>query len=235
MQTKQASAAADIHEARVRGLEALVNAQPALLPSLARNIALPSSNARQFVIDFLLRYIENLPEFIDTMSAITKAAGIFDFTKTFIAIAEEFHHQHGKATLDHAANVQALVAEAYLAHRLFEEMNDYITTNTGTNLLPIDLTPANIIAHEILGEDFANKLDLAVHYCIETLFDAEQIADCKVLQQFILHGKENSWNFAADNWPSLAGDKAIILATHHAYKYGRREDDHLFDTKLILH
>ena len=62
-----------------------------------------------------------------------------------------------------------LLDEAYLAHRLVEEVNDRYVANGIAPLIPMDITRANLIVHQLLGDAFANKLDLAVEAAVAGL------------------------------------------------------------------
>ncbi len=52
-----------------------------------------------------------------------------------------------------------LLDEAYLAHRLVEELNDRYIACFAEPLLTLDTTRANLLAHQLIGESFANQLD----------------------------------------------------------------------------
>lgn len=51
-----------------------------------------------------------------------------------------------------------LMGSAY-AHRLIEEINDRYLLETGQIFIPSDMTTANLIMHQLIGEPFANQLD----------------------------------------------------------------------------
>ncbi|MGN5945731.1 hypothetical protein ACNQRS_32315, partial [Pseudomonas aeruginosa] len=58
--------------------------------------------------------------------------------------------------------IDAMLDEAYLAHRLVEEVNDRFIAHFGQALIPLDTTVATQVAHQLIGEPFANPLHQAV-------------------------------------------------------------------------
>src|SRR5690606_41016859 len=65
----------------------------------------------------------------------------------------------------------------YLAHRMVEEDNDRYVAHGGESMIPMNNTRANLIVHELLGEDYANRLDSAVFEAVagllpETVFES---------------------------------------------------------------
>ena len=67
--------------------------------------------------------------------------------------------------------LEGLLDEAYLAHRLVEEVNDRYIAHFDQPLIPLDTTRANLIAHQLIGEPFANQLDEAVHHALAGMLD----------------------------------------------------------------
>lgn len=182
----------------------------ARLPNIHPSISLPAENPEATLIDFLTRYIEHVPDFLDALSELAKEAGIYGFIEQFIHIAHNFFIQPPDAVEDHIG-LQALIDEAYLTHRLMEEVNDRIVMACGVPLTPMDMTISNLIVHDLLGEEFANQLDLAVLYSLERLFDAESILKSTELKCYAAAHHTQGWNQALSQWPCLAGDSAIEL------------------------
>jgi hypothetical protein len=72
--------------------------------------------------------------------------------------------------------LDSLLDEAYLAHRLVEEVNDLYIKHFGQPLIPLDMTVANLIAHQLIGEEFANQLDEAVHHAVDEMLNEDSFA-----------------------------------------------------------
>lgn len=180
------------------------------IPLLHRTINLPDDNAEKKLLDFVTRYIEHVPDFIEALTAITKEAGIYHYAHTFLVIAEDYFIQPPELTGEHSGMHQ-LIDEAYLAHRLLEEVNDRVMMACGMPLAPMDMTLSNLIIHELLGDEFANQLDLAVHYSIEALFQSDNFFKEPAFQDYIKKYRQVGWEVTLKEWPCLAGDSAISL------------------------
>ena len=52
-----------------------------------------------------------------------------------------------------------ILCQAYIAHRLVEEVNEQLLPEYDRLLIPMDMTRSNLVTHHIIGEPFANHLD----------------------------------------------------------------------------
>ena len=71
--------------------------------------------------------------------------------------------------------------QAYLAHRLLEELNDALNAIYNCPVIPVDMTRSNLIVHHIIGEPFANQIDGAIQLLNDKL--VKSIASDKDLQE----------------------------------------------------
>ncbi len=180
------------------------------LPELHNAIALPEDNSLDALLEFVTQYIEHVPDFLEALTQLTKEAGVYQYAKTFLNIAEDYFFEPLELSAGRNG-LLALVDEAYLAHRLIEEVNDRVMMASGLPLAPMDMTLSNIIVHDLLGDEFANQLDLAVHYSIESLFESDNFFRNADFNHYLQHHHENGWTRAVEEWPCLAGDSAIQL------------------------
>jgi hypothetical protein len=161
-----------------------------------------------------------VPEFIEAISDITKEAGIFDGILPLLNIASDYFLAPPDIIGEHG-QLEALLDEAYLAHRLLEEVNDRFIGYCGIPLAPMDMTRANVIAHELIGEPYANELDQAVLFSAELLLNQYSFAG-ESFQYYISMHKSRGWSQELKRWPCLTEDLAIVLdfsnskeTTHH--------------------
>ncbi|WP_018275340.1 hypothetical protein WKI13_20680 [Teredinibacter turnerae] len=186
----------------------------AKLPELHRSIALPKSDGLHSLEEFVTRYIEHVPDFLEALTELTKSAGVYEYAETFLTIAEDYFFNPPEL-VERRDGLLALIDEAYLAHRLIEEVNDRVMMASGMPLAPMDMTLSNIIVHDLLGDDFANQLDLAVHYSIESLFESDNFFRKADFKNYLNHQNGEAWQSAMARWPCLAGDSAIKLELNH--------------------
>ena len=73
------------------------------------------------------------------------------------------------------SGLEALLDEAFLAHRLLEEVNDHHIRHLQRPLLPVDMTEANIIVHHLLGDTFATRLEQLVQFTAAQILEREHV------------------------------------------------------------
>lgn len=160
------------HEAETGQLTRHLEVQ---LPHLHPAIQLPEIDTTGVMTRFVTAYIDLVPELLDAANAVAREAGIESQVKPVLKIAEQFFLQP-PSILEGHAGLAGLLDEAYLAHRLVEEVNDLYIVHFGQTLIPLNTTVANLIAHQLIGEDFANQLDEAVHHAVDEMLDEESFA-----------------------------------------------------------
>ncbi|MNO89305.1 hypothetical protein D3C76_807840 [compost metagenome] len=143
-------------------LAALIQPQ---LERLHPSIRLAGEDASGVLKRFVLAYIERVPEFLDAASSVAREAGIEERIGPVLAVAEQFFLNPPNLLEGHRG-FDALLDEAYLAHRLVEEVNDRYIAHFGQPLIPLDTTVANLVVHQLIGEPFANQLDTSVQQAL---------------------------------------------------------------------
>lgn len=137
---------------------------------LHRAIQLPSTDAPETLLRFVRSYVDEVPTLVEAAARVAVEAGIDAQIKPVLRLAEEYFLNPPELLKDQEG-LEALLDEAYLAHRLVEEVNDRYIAHFGQPLIPLDTTVANLVAHQLIGEDFANQLDAAVLHASEALLD----------------------------------------------------------------
>lgn len=142
------------------------------LPQLRLKLILPEANPLAALLDFIIDYIENVPSCLQLVAASSKELGFYDYAAPFLEMAEHYF-LHPPAGLAADGSMEALLDEAFLAHRLLEEVNDHHIRHLRRPLLPLDMTEANIIVHHLLGDQLANELDNLVQQAAAQLLTKE--------------------------------------------------------------
>lgn len=189
--------------------EALVAHLRNQAPSLHSSIQLPPEQAAEELARFMLRYIEHVPDFVDAICDLTRAYRVHQQIKPLLTIACDYFVS--PPDIVHSDNeMEALLDEAYLAHRLLEEVNDRFISDCGIPLVPVDMTRANLIAHALIGEPFATELDQAVIFSADLLLN-EYAFDGEDFKRYIVIHQQQGWARDFDRWPCLAADLEIGL------------------------
>ncbi|MBG0845026.1 hypothetical protein H3222_07395 [Pseudomonas chengduensis] len=152
------------------GSQALSRFLQTQLERLHPSIRLSEEDAQGALSAFVIAYIEEVPDVLDAAAEVAREAGIEAAVKPVLKIAEHFFLQP-PALMEGHEGLESLLDEAYLAHRLVEEVNDRYIAHLGQPLIPLDTTRANLIAHQLIGEPFANQLDEAVHHALTGMLD----------------------------------------------------------------
>ncbi|NBA96973.1 hypothetical protein [Pseudomonas sp. R5(2019)] len=138
-------------------------------------IQLPEEEPHEALIGFVTAYIEQVPELLEAAHEVSQEAGIESQIKPVLKIAEDYFIRPPSVLKGHVG-LDCLLDEAYLAHRLVEEVNDIYIKHFSQPLIPFDTTVANVIAHRLIGEEFANQLDEVAHHSVDNLLDEESFA-----------------------------------------------------------
>ena len=194
------------HEASTGQLARQLDAQ---LERLHPSIRLPVEDAQGVLERFVSAYIDQVPELLDAADAVACEVGITAQIKPVLKIAEEYFLQP-QALLNGHDGLDGLLDEAYLAHRLIEEMNDRYIRQFGQALIPMDTTVANLIAHQLIGETFANQLDDAVHLTVEGMLNPSHF-DPQLLQAYREQLDDPQVVAAWQSWPCLSRHLGVEL------------------------
>lgn len=91
-----------------------------------------------------------------------------------------------------------------------EEVNDLYIKHFGQPLIPADTTVANVIAHQLIGETFANQLDEAVHHAVDEMLNEDSFA-LESVEAYRETLKSPSTEAAWKRWPCLSRQLGVEL------------------------
>lgn len=194
------------HEAKTGQLARQLEIQ---LPHLHPAIHVPELDAKGVLTRFVAAYIDQVPELLDAAHAVALEAGIEDQIKPVLKIAEQFFLQP-PSIMDGHEGLDSLLDEAYLAHRLVEEVNDLYIKHFQQPLIPSNTTVASVIAHQLIGEAFANQLDEAVHHAVDEMLSDESFA-LESVEAYRDRLKSPETEAAWKRWPSLSRQLGVGL------------------------
>jgi hypothetical protein len=144
------------------------------LPQLDRKLVLPANQPLDALMAFILEYIESVPGCLNLVTAVSKQLGFYGYAAPFLNMAEDYFLQPPD-TLPEDGGLEALLDEAFLAHRLLEEVNDHHIRHLQRPLLPLDMTEANLIVHHLLGDELATRLEHLVQFTASHLLEREHV------------------------------------------------------------
>jgi hypothetical protein len=144
------------------------------LPQLRESLVLPEIEPVDALMAFISDYVESVPGCVTLVTAVSKRLGFHDYAAPFLHMAEDYFLQPPDG-LPSDGGLEALLDEAFLAHRLLEEVNDHHIRHLQRPLLPVDMTEANIIVHHLLGDAFATRLEQLVQFTAAQLLEREHV------------------------------------------------------------
>ena len=139
------------HEQTSKQFETLINN---LLDSCSSLISLSADNNCQLLYRFACDYINQSVTLLEQFSHAARESGTEDFVYPFLEVARSYVLSHRKNP-----TMEELLDDAYLIHRIAEEINDISVMESGVPLVKLNSTWDSIIIHTLLGDNFANQLD----------------------------------------------------------------------------
>ena len=179
------------------------------LPHLHPAITLAEGDRNIVMTRFVAAYVDLVPDLLDAANDVAREAGIESQVKPVLKIAEQFFLQPPAILTGHIG-LDGLLDEAYLAHRLVEEVNDLYIKHFGQPLIPADTTVANVIAHQLIGETFANQLDEAVHHAVDEMLNEDNFA-LESVEAYREQLKSVATEAAWKRWPCLSRKLGVEL------------------------
>ncbi|PID43635.1 MAG: hypothetical protein CSA52_02710 [Gammaproteobacteria bacterium] len=151
--------------------------------------------------DFSVEYIEMAPRLIEFVDACAKEAGEEDLLQPFIQAAINYFAQPS-ILFPRYTGLAGLLIKAYLCHRLMEEMYDNNRSIRNSSLYDTEITQANLLAHHLIGEPFANELDEATQVTLCRLVGSPGYFDLD-LNPFVRQAKNKAWGWMHNYWQGL--------------------------------
>ena len=202
---QQAIRFAKTHELKTGQLEKMLEHR---IANLHHSIQLPANNSVSALLIFIIRYIEHVPEFIEAVADIANDTGIQELIEPVIKVASEFFLSPPE-WIEQQPSLESLMDKAYLAHRLIEEVNDRYMHRVGAPLVPMDMTRSNLIIHHLIGETFANQLDMAVVSAVNQI--EQRNGDYSKLNSFMDRNQNRNISHELIRWPCLTDSLSINL------------------------
>lgn len=199
---------ANQHELETSALSKQLGAQIASLPN---SISLSKTDPVLALKNFVIEYISHVPSSIGAVSFTAKDAGIDAYVTPFLIVATDFLLSP-KGQGEEPLGFLALLEQAYLAHRLIEEVNDQYIVRAGIPLIPMDVTKANVIVHHLLGETLANNLDEVVEETAQQMTSQDIVYSSDRFRQYVETRKGKGWDQVWKQWADMTKDLSIDLS-----------------------
>jgi hypothetical protein len=192
-----------------------VDANAAIAPLIAERMPLlgaffdDAEDIQVQTVRVVHAYIAAVPHYFTAFSTLAEMDNITDYTMAFLTDAVQLFL--GERDNDSKQTIVDLLRQAYLFHRMIEELNDRVALERQLPLAPIDLAYTNLVAHTIIGDDEANILDQDVLIKLEltsvTLANtAEVIFQNPATRALTEQRRDRGWQDVYEKWPFLTRD-----------------------------
>jgi hypothetical protein len=170
----------------------------------------PSSCLFQFSVE----YIETAPRLIRAVEACARDAGHEGLFTPFLDAATRFF-TNPSVLLSRYIGLDGLLISAYLCHRLMEDMYDNNHSFRSSKLVDLEITRANLLVHQLIGEPFANELDDAVAITVRQIAGSPDYYDLD-LDPFVAQANNAAWDSMRQYWDNL------LVRNHIRFTLGNR-------------
>lgn len=184
-----------------------------LCARLARQFG--AGDAQQFemrILPFCTQYIQQIPSVIESLLKTSRDLRMESLIGSYINLSrsyllsacEEIQHSTNQKGLE---RFLILLQGAYIFSRMLEELDDKMEIFVGVPMGHLNMMDANLIVHEIIGENFSNRLDKVV---------ASLVKQSQVSKGVIEAGLEKtSIDIARKEHKCLSGEIVINFAESH--------------------
>lgn len=188
----------------------LRNHLTANLASLHHAVNVNSLSPVESLMEFSFEYIACVPEHLSAFEALAEEAKIKEYVQPFLSLIVTYFINPPE-TLNQFEGLHRTLHQAYLCHRTLEELNDKILGIVNAPLAPLDMSMANIICHNIIGEENAAALDHLVMMSVE-LSDVDlSLFDQNTVQEFFKQRQLHGWQSVLERWPCFTKDMSVLL------------------------
>jgi hypothetical protein len=171
------------------------------VPQLHLVIGLHGIDPLSCLFNFAVEYIEMAPRLIECVQACAREANETTLFEPFIQNAINYFVQPS-VTFSKYIGLDGLLIKAYLCHRLMEEMYENNKSIRNSDLVDVETTQANLLAHHLIGEPFANELDQAILITVCQLVGTPSYYELD-LDPFVMQAKNKAWEWMRDYWQNL--------------------------------
>ncbi|MFT4796632.1 MAG: hypothetical protein ACJAXW_003744 [Candidatus Azotimanducaceae bacterium] len=187
-----------------------------LLPICTRLAKLFGTGNRQTleqkIYPFCTQYVLQVPELCQSLLVTGRDLGLESLLDTYI----EFSSRYLTSACDEIelkndpsgfAQFLILLQGAYIFSRMLEELDDKTEIFIGVPINDLNMMDANLIVHEILGDNFANRLDKIVMSLVKQTQVSKSVIEAGLDQYNIALAKKDS--------RSLSGGLVVNFAETH--------------------
>ncbi|GGY49380.1 hypothetical protein GCM10011297_22770 [Bacterioplanes sanyensis] len=121
---------------------------------------------------FTLSYIREVPVMLRDLHHAATEAGLWRHVKPVMDVALAFFPDAPNRH-ESQSEIVALLHQAYLVHRLLEEVNESYIHRVGQPMVPKDMTLANVIVYTLIGDPAVYGLERLIEHSVKQVFSPQ--------------------------------------------------------------
>lgn len=176
-----------------------------LLAAVAgRNAMTPQADQLRAGAQFVIGYLEQVPYMLKVALTAARTVGLEGEMHQVVAMVQSYWEQDEDIIPDHLG-VIGLLDDAYCSLTTLQNFSDHYQLQTGKHMFPEDLTAANRVMREIIGEPYVGDLDRFVSQAIResgVMLAVKALASAD--KQRHLAANANIWNHGPAGEMSVA-------------------------------
>lgn len=126
----------------------------------------------------LKQYISLMPVLLGEAEQACRSLGQTEAFYQLASIIDQFFAAIDPQRLDYG--IVGILDKVYFGQRLLEELHDRVRLGQGQPFLSWDMAMANLVVHTLIGDAYANRLDMAGMEIIQSLPDLAQSSTGKM-------------------------------------------------------
>jgi len=143
---------------------------------LARTGTRMSADEQEQCLNFVKAYITETPDIMDAVYAAAEKAGALAPMRPIFDAAFRYWEERNDFIPDNLGLI-GYADDAYLTRKFMATISKLHASRAGQPLLPVDLTPPNLVMRALIGEPIASRLDAHVAPAIANLIVQQSLQE----------------------------------------------------------
>lgn len=163
----------------------------------------------EHLFDFCLAYINLAPGQAETINRCAQSLNLTLLVTNYTELATRYldsacrELENGEPK-EPAESFLILLQGAYIFARMLEELDDKVQAFVGVPLSDVDLMDANLIVHEIIGDNFSNRLDKVITGLVQQSKISKSLIEANLDQTLITQARHKGLSLSGSEVKSFA-------------------------------
>ena len=168
------------------------------------------------MLAFCLAYIKLVPDQASSLNRSAQSLNLHLMVTSYTELAtrylesacSELENGEAKGSME---SFLILLQGAYIFARMQEELDDKVQAFVGVPISDVDLMDANLVVHEIIGDQFANRLDKVIATLIQQSKVSKSLIEADLDQTLVVQARQTGSSLGGGSVKSFAQDYGLSL------------------------